>query len=286
MKKWDDADIAGILNPRFRDGTDRTKLVQYDLSAMSTAHANVVPWNNTGMSDSSVARTELTITTTGNIDDLDLTSGIAAASTLRMNNATAATLRGMQDGVAGKTVFIQSIGAGNVTLANQNVGSAANNRLITGINADIILAGSVGFAFLVYDATTNRWRVASFEPGSWLAYTPVWSANGTAPSLGNGTLTGSYYRNGNMVFYHITLTAGTTTTFGTLAWLFSVPFTPGTPRGGTAWASHAGGTAFPGVVLFSGSNIVVVNVNTYMQSNAPFTWASTDTLNIDGWFGI
>ena len=160
MKKWDDADIAGILNPRLRDGTDRSKLVQMDLSLMTTAHANVVKWDNRGMTDSAIARGELTITTTGNIDDLDTVAGdIVSASVLRMNNATLATLRGLQNGRNGQLITIVSVGAGAVSIANDNAGSSAVNRILTGTGGTITLAAGTGIATLQYDNTTTRWRL-------------------------------------------------------------------------------------------------------------------------------
>src|SRR5262245_308636 len=56
-------------------------------------------------------------------------------------------------------------------------------------------------------------------------YTPTWSATGTAPSLGNGSIQGKYWRLGRLVLYRLVFTAGSTTTFGSGAWLFTLPFT-------------------------------------------------------------
>ena len=49
----------------------------------------------------------------------------------------------------------------------------------------------------------------------WTSFTPTWQASGTAPSLGNGTLTGYYKKIGRQVAVRINLTAGSTTTYGT-----------------------------------------------------------------------
>lgn len=56
-------------------------------------------------------------------------------------------------------------------------------------------------------------------------YTPAWTTSGVAPVLGNGTLTGGYVRTGSVVVATINLVIGSTTTFGTNAWKFSLPFT-------------------------------------------------------------
>jgi len=69
---------------------------------------------------------EVTLTTTGNIDDLDFGN----VSLIRMNNASLATIRGLKAGYAGQIVTIVSVGAGQVDLAHQNAGSSAGNRFI------------------------------------------------------------------------------------------------------------------------------------------------------------
>ena len=52
----------------------------------------------------------------------------------------------------------------------------------------------------------------------------AWSATGSVPSLGNGTLTASISRRGKLVTMRLQLTIGSTTTFGTGDWLFDLPF--------------------------------------------------------------
>lgn len=63
---------------------------------------------------------------------------------------------------------------------------------------------------------------------TWTSYTPTWTVEtGTNPSIGNGTLAGQYCRVGKLVFVKFSMTAGSTTTFGTAGvnnnWLFSLP---------------------------------------------------------------
>src|ERR1035437_1222491 len=77
-----------------------------------------------GSLDTTIILSEFTVTTTGNIDDLDFSN----ANTIRMNNASLATIRGLKAGVAGQQVTIVSVGAGEVDLAHQNTGSLAVNR--------------------------------------------------------------------------------------------------------------------------------------------------------------
>ena len=59
--------------------------------------------------------------------------------------------------------------------------------------------------------------------GAWISYTPTWSTDGDAPSLGNGTITGYYIKIGRTIHYRIKLTWGSTTTGGTGTFTFTLP---------------------------------------------------------------
>jgi len=105
---------------------------------------------------------EVTFTTTGNIDDLDFSN----ASIIRMNNASDATIRGLLAGVPGQIVTIVSIGAGHVYLAHQNANSDPENRLINfASSGNTPLAKGSGTATYQYDGTTDRWRLIQHEQG-------------------------------------------------------------------------------------------------------------------------
>lgn len=121
---------------------------------------------------------------------------------------------------------------------------------------------------------------------TWTSYVPTWGAS-SAPSLGNGTLTGSYAKVGKLVNVRIALTIGSTTTMGSGRWTFSLPFAPAaqqclaavsedasatTRYGGGAWITP--GTGVFAVAMGSGSNGA--------SSTVPFTWANGDQLYISG----
>lgn len=120
------------------------------------------------------------------------------------------------------------------------------------------------------------------------AYTPVWSTTGTAPVLGDGTLTGSYTLSGKSCTVELTFTAGSTTTFGTGQFMFTLPFpeAAGTPEraNGIARLSDTGTAFYVGVTeASSGSAQFVIYSNAtanLVQSNSPFTWASGDSLRV------
>lgn len=60
--------------------------------------------------------------------------------------------------------------------------------------------------------------------GAWTTYTPTWAASGTAPAIGNGTLSGRYIRLFGRTFAtQVLMVAGSTTTFGTGIWSFTTP---------------------------------------------------------------
>lgn len=59
--------------------------------------------------------------------------------------------------------------------------------------------------------------------GAWTAYTPTWGASGTAPVLGNGTISGKYCIIGKTCFFYVLLTLGSTSTVGTGGWNFTLP---------------------------------------------------------------
>ena len=55
-------------------------------------------------------------------------------------------------------------------------------------------------------------------------YAPVFTSSGTAFAIGNGTITGKYWLVGNRVRVQGAITMGSTTTFGTGSYNFSLPF--------------------------------------------------------------
>jgi hypothetical protein len=102
---------------------------------------------------------EATTTATGTQNNLSISEG----DTFRANNATALTITGLvapaSPAKPGKPLRVVAIGAGTVTLNNEDAGSTAANRIITGTGAALTLAAATGWALVVYDGTSSRWRV-------------------------------------------------------------------------------------------------------------------------------
>lgn len=143
---------------------------------------------------------EVTVSTTGNIDNLDFSN----ATIIRMTNATDATIRGLVANFAGQIVTIVSLGAGNVFLAHQNTNSTAANRLINvATSGNTPLVAGVGTATYQYDATTARWRLIAHEQGGWI--TPTFAAGDYgAWNVGSWTVasatTQKYWLRGTQLF--------------------------------------------------------------------------------------
>lgn len=115
-------------------------------------------------------------------------------------------------------------------------------------------------------------------------YTTAWTASGTAPAIGNGTIASSFSLVGGMMYVQIKLTAGSTTTFGTGLWLFSNPVNP-TKRyigNGLAYDSSAG-TEYGGISVIaspSSSTMYAMSGTNYLGPTVPFTWATSDVLDL------
>jgi len=61
------------------------------------------------------------------------------------------------------------------------------------------------------------------ETGRFTAYTPTWTATTTNPTIGNGTIAGSYTQLGKLVIVEARLLAGSTTTYGAGNYIMSLP---------------------------------------------------------------
>lgn len=173
-----------------------------------------------------------------------------------------------------------------ITIIGYNSGGGANNCTISGsANASATLINAVNFT----QSGTFEW-VDLINGTAATAYTPTWGADSVAPAIGNGTLTGHYTRNGNVISYVISLVAGSTTTFGTGNWYFSLPL-----------ASALGGQSFNGMVQRPGVSEYVLgttpttsgNANVYpayatgsasvrVTATTPITWQSGDKLFLSG----
>lgn len=94
---------------------------------------------------------------------------------------------------------------------------------------DSYLNPTVGDLIVLTRSGNGNWvaagRCATGADTAWTSYTPTWTGGSSNPALGNGTLVGRYVRIGRMITAIITLTSGSTTTYGSGTLSFALPFT-------------------------------------------------------------
>ena len=131
---------------------------------------------------------------------------------------------------------------------------------------------------------------------AWTIYTPLWTTDGvTQPTLGDGTLTGSYKQIGKTVFVKVRLFFGTTTSGGIGTWYFSMPVTASDAAGiqfpcslldnGNAWYQATVNGEYGGLTDKSaiiGQSSGGANSSQGIDTIFPFTWGSGDSLQFNG----
>jgi len=144
----------------------------------------------------------------------------------------------------------------------------------------------------------SAWQVIAqpLNLGAWTSYTPTWTSSGTAPAIGNGTLSGKYLKVGRMVHFAAKVLYGSTTTSGTGSFKVGLPVT--TSAADLYW-SFAGdllntGTAQYPITGYAGASstkaeIVLHTVTgstvyhgTTATGTTPFTFATGDWITING----
>lgn len=128
---------------------------------------------------------------------------------------------------------------------------------------------------------------AAAPNGAWTAYTPTWTGSGSNPTLGNGTWEAAYQTNGKLTVVRARLNIGSTTTFGTGNYSFSLPNTANengsnfTPVG--TWGARGASNNYVGfAALATTTTIQLLTISVVTASlaagivanNAPETWAN------------
>lgn len=121
-------------------------------------------------------------------------------------------------------------GLGGGTIIKQATDLATSALAVrSGTGSDLLVVESTG--------TTVYGPFTISGDSAWTTYTPSWTASGTAPAIGNGTLKGRYKRLGKWVVVNIFQKMGTTSTFGTGTYAWSLP--AGLPAAADADADFA-----------------------------------------------
>ncbi len=156
-------------------------------------------------------------------------------------------------------------------------------RLAVGANNLVLTADSATSTGLKYSA-------------DYTAYTPTWSASGTAPAIGNGTLSASYLLVGKLCYIQMYFAAGSTTTFGTGEWTFSLPFAANAQNAGTGGYPCSAYLEDNGVLGYqvvtarkTGGNTLFAlftNSSTNVTASQPFVWGTGDFFRLSLVYGV
>lgn len=118
----------------------------------------------------------------------------------------------------------------------------------------------------------------SYTP-SWISGSPIGASN---PTLGNGTMNGSYMRIGQFVSYTVDVTFASGTSAGAGAWSFSLPVAAkdNIRYSGGAFLFDSG-TAFDAASCVTTSATLVqitagLGNGNYVNTAWPFTWVNGD----------
>jgi hypothetical protein len=140
--------------------------------------------------------------------------GCSMANFTDSANARKAIILGCRIASAGADIDIlgqDHVLSGGIYAGNIDLNSGSGNCVI----ADPLIANT-------FNITDNSGGVTHRYDWEWDT-TPVWSATGTAPAIGNGSLTARVRRTGRFAEVRFTASFGSTTTFGTGSYFFTLP---------------------------------------------------------------
>lgn len=139
----------------------------------------------------------------------------------------------------------------------------------------------------LYAATLNQLGAVSET------FTPTWTSSGTQPAIGNGTLTGRYFRIQKIVFVQILLICNSTTTYGTGDYRFALPVTARAglfgyfSYGTTRVYDQSAATTYYGQASSYANATTYTNAyvgNSLITNTAPMTFASGDEIQMTFWY--
>ena len=197
----------------------------------------------------------------------------------------------------GTTPDIHIAGTG-ATRGYVGIGTVSPRQLLD-VNGNVVIQGGLTGSTISATTVSATTIVLSGTniTSSWVSYTPTWTSLGTNPVIGNGTITGAYKVIGKTCFVRGRILMGSTTTYGSGAWLIGLPlpainaYAIQLPSSlldnGTAWYSGLMNGGRNGNTSYS--EIQVQNTGgtaNGISATYPFTWGDTDELSFNGSYEI
>lgn len=163
----------------------------------------------------------------------------------------------LSDGVTAATLYTDRTKA--LTTSNSIATDAHGNVLFFADPGQYVLAFSV--------ATTARTLAVTVAEdagdGTWIAFTPSWTAATTNPTIGNGSISGKYTWLGRCVAFEVNINFGSTTTFGSGYYTISLPVNTGKTIAnvGSVFVGNGLGSYYAGVASIGNSSLSIYTPN-------------------------
>lgn len=197
----------------------------------------------------------------------------------------------------GQTIDASDYGTPINTIVNDYNGNIDNSNIAAAAAiAGTKLADSAITTAKIADANVTNAKLATSagEIGAaWAAWTPTMTADGGSPAIGNGTLNAKYLQIGKTIHFKISLTFGSTTSFGTGAVYLSPPisnatdFNTNSPVGTAFMRDNSTTNKLAGVIVLNSGKLgfysnMSLTALAATGAASPWTWATSDTLYASG----
>lgn len=225
-----------------------------------------------------------------------------SSSVVSLSAGSVVTIGGQQYRLqSASSLTLSGLSAGSLYMVYA-VTSGVSVVLVTSLNMNSV--GPSGYSAwklvgaLYADSSTTLGSLVNIDGApttDWITYTPLWTAPTTNPAIGNGILTGKWRRVGDSVYVQILMNAGTTTTYGSNYFNFSIPsgMTVDTTKiGYTTTGNMALGHVqgfISGTSGYTGEAVYQYTTNTFQitgnqgspwRSDSPAVWNANTSTNI------
>lgn len=305
---YNEAFIGGNAMDLHDQLTGKTYYMTYGVY-VSNSSTNKVSWGQNRITGYATGETNIgaSVSSTHGFTDMQLVAN-PANPMFGLGRATAATgFPALTNTTTGATAFRTLQAGTNITITNPD--GVAGNPIIsastsggmpnltgsTGIVAQTgastyaarTLTNGTGISITNGNGVSGNPTINFTEYGAWTTFTPTWGGTVTNPALGNATVTASYKQlDANTLFISIGITMGSTTTYGSGNWFFSVSgfsMVSSPLNYGSGIITDASVAAYACTPAIIGTNRIYVYSGTgaaqsLIGPTAPFTWTTGDVL--------